>query len=149
MLSTGLAALKESDDRTTPDCGPASVRLLCERRAERLETGARVVEGCGAKLYDAGSFAPFEEGKSHAGGIVLVALEECPEANTPLLRQIGALRRARLVVVCYGDGVRLWPLGRRCQLLLAGALDILDSGRAEFPRGLARPLTRLRGAEAH
>jgi len=149
MLSPALAALKESGDRTTLDCGPASVRLLCERRAARLETVSRVVEGCGAKLYDAGSFAAVEEGKSHADGIVLVALDECPEADTPLAGQIRTLRRAGLVVVCYGDGVSLWPLGRRCQLLLAGALDLLDSGQAEFPSVLARTLTRLVGAEAY
>jgi len=131
------------------DCDPAPVGLLCERRAARLEAVSRVVEECGARLYDAGSFAAVEEGKPHAGGIVLVALEECPEACAPLAGQIGALRRAGRVVVCYGDGVRLWSLGRRCQLLLAGVLDILDSGQAEFPQELARTLARLVRAEAH
>lgn len=148
MLSPGLAALKESGDRTTLDCGPASVGLLCERRAARLETVSRVVEGCGAKLYDAGSFATVEEGKLPAGGIILVALDGWTEADTPLAGRIGVLRHAGLVV-CYGDGVRMWPVGRRCQLLLAGALDILDSGQAEFPLELARTLTRLVGAEAY
>lgn len=149
MLSPGLAAPKESGDRAVPDYGPASVGLLCERRAARMETVSRVVEGCGASLYDAGSFAAAEEGKPRAGGIVLIALDACPEEGDPLAGQIVALRRAGLVVVCYGDGVRLWPLGRRCQLLLAGALDIIDSGQAEFPHELARTLTRLVGAEAH
>lgn len=149
MLSPGLAARKESGDYAMEGCAPASVGLLCERRAARLETVSRVVGECGARLYDAGSFAAVEEGKTHAGGIVLVALDECPEPGTPLAGQIGALRGAGLFVVCYGDGVRSWPLGRRCQLLLAGALDILDSSRAEFPQELARTLARLVGAEAH
>jgi transcriptional regulator with GAF, ATPase, and Fis domain len=149
MLSPGLASLKESGDSPKPEHGPASVGVLCERRAERLETVSRVVGECGARLYDAGGFASLEEGKSHPGGIVLVALDGCPEAVTPLAGRIDALRRAGLVVVCYGDGVRAWPLGRRCQLLLAGALDILDSGQAEFPRELAQTLKRLVGAEAH
>ena len=148
MLSPGLAALKGSGDRSIPDDAQASVGLLCERQAARLETVARVVEECGTRLYDAGSFAAFEEGKPGAGGVVLVALDECPEACTPLAGQIGALRRLGLVVVCYGDGVRLWPLGRRCQLLLAGAIDILDSGQAEFQQELARTLKRLVSAEA-
>lgn len=149
MLSPGLAAPKESGERAREKCAPASVGLLCERRAARLETVSRVVEECGARPYDAGSFAAVEEGKPQANGIVLVALDECPGAGTPLAGQIGALRRAGLGVVCYGDGVRSWPLGRRCQLLLAGALDILDSGCAEFPQELSRTLARLVGAEAH
>ncbi|MET0647232.1 MAG: sigma 54-interacting transcriptional regulator [Pyrinomonadaceae bacterium] len=149
MLSPGLAALQVSGDRAARDYGPASVGLLCERRAARLETISRVVEECGARLFDAGSFATAGEGLPRAGSIILVALEECPEAGTPLAGQIGAFRRGGLVVVCYGDGVRQWPLGRRCQLLLAGALDLLDSGQAEFPQELARTLTRLVSAEAH
>src|ERR1044071_6478065 len=149
MLSPGLAALKESGDRATQARGPASVGLLRERRAARLETVSRVVEGCGARLYDAGSFAAAGEGKQGAGGIILVALEESPESGTSLAREMNSLRSAGHVVGCYGDGVRAWPLGRRCQLLLAGALDVLDSGQAEFPQELARTLTRLVGAEAH
>lgn len=54
-----------------------------------------------------------------------------------LAARVAALRNAGLFVVCYGDGVLRWPLGRRCQLLLAGALDILDSARAEFADELA------------
>lgn len=149
MLSPGLAAPKESGDRAMQDYALAPVGVLCERRAARLETVSRVVGECGARLYDAGSFAAVEEGDAYAGGIVLVALNECPGAEAPLAGQIGALRRAGLFVVCYGDGVRSWPLGQRCQLLLAGALDILDSGHAEFSQELARTLARLVGAEAH
>lgn len=104
----------------------------------RLETVSHVVEECGARPYGAGGFAAFREGMAPADGIVLIALEECPRAGTPFAGQICALRRAGLVVVCYGDGVSVWPLGRRCQLLLAGALDIFDSGEAEFPQELAR-----------
>jgi transcriptional regulator with GAF, ATPase, and Fis domain len=149
MLSPGLAAPKESGDRSMLDYGPASVGLLCERKAARQEAVSRAVEECGARLYDAGSFAAVEEGGLQTGGIILVALDECPEARTPLAGQIGALRRDGLIVVCYGDGVRLWPLGRRCQLLLAGALDLLDSGQTEFPQELARTLKRLLSAETH
>jgi sigma-54 specific flagellar transcriptional regulator A len=149
MLSMGLAALEESGDRARPDCGPASVGLLCERRGARLETVSRVVEECGARLYDAGSFAAAGGGQAQAGRIILVALDECTEPGAPLAGEIGALRRIGCIVVCYGDGIRLWPLGRRCQLLLAGALDVLDSAPAEFPRELARTLMRLVSAEAH
>lgn len=149
MLSPRPAALNESFDSTTRDCAPASIGLLCERQAARVELIARVVEGCGAKLYDAGSFAAAEANQPHAGRIILVALDESPEACATLAGQIDALRRGGFVVVCYGEGVRLWPLGRRCQLLLAGALDLLDSGQAEFSQELARTLKRLVSAEAH
>lgn len=148
MFSPRLAALEESGAQPSLDCGPALVGLLCERRTSRLQTVARVVAECGARLYDAGSFAAAEEGTARGGSIVLVALDECPEAGTPLAGHIDALKRRGLTIICYGDGVGLWPLGRRCNLLLAGALDLLDSGAPEFPRELARTLTRLVGAEA-
>jgi transcriptional regulator with PAS, ATPase and Fis domain len=148
MLSQRLAAPQESGDGAPRDRAPASVALLCDRKTSRLETVSRVVEECGARPYDAGSLAAVEEGRLHAGRIILVPLDECPEAGTLIVEQIGALRRGGLTVICYGDGVRLWPLGRRCQLLLAGALDVLDSGQQEFPRELARTLTRLVNAEA-
>jgi hypothetical protein len=89
MLSRGLAALKESGDRATADRRPAPAGLLCERRAARLETVRRVVEGCGASLYNAESFAAFEEGKARAGGIVLVAVDEETEAGEPRAGQVG------------------------------------------------------------
>lgn len=149
MLSPGPAALEESGDRATRECAPASVGLLFERRAARLETVSRVVEGCGARLQDAGSFAASEECKPRAGQIVLVALDEWPGADAALAGQIDALRRGGLAVVCYGDGLGLWPLGRRCQFLLAGAIDLLDSGQTEFPQELARTLARLVNADAH
>ncbi len=116
MLSPGLAALKESGGRAKQERVPASVGLLCESRAARLETVSRVVEECGARLYDAGSFAAAEEERHSGGGTILVALDECPEAGTPLAGQIGSLRRAGFVVVCYGDGVRLSPTADLCEL---------------------------------
>lgn len=149
MLSPGLAALKESGDRAPRDYGPASVGQLYEHQTSRRETVSRVVEECGGWLYDAGSFTALEEREHDAGGIILVSLDECPSAGTPLAGQIGALRRGGLIVVCYGDGVHLWPLGRRCQLLLAGALDLLDSGQEDFPQELARTLKRLVSAQVH
>src|SRR5919205_199054 len=149
MLSPGTAALKESSDDATPDYVPAPVGLLCESKAARLETVSRVVEGCGAAPYDAGGDVESGCGQPREGRIVLVAVDVGPEACDALAARVGALRGAGLVVVCYGDGVLRWPLGRRCQILLAGALDLLDSARAEFADELARTLTRLESAEAH
>ena len=149
MLSPGLATLKESGENATPHYGPAPVGLLCEHKAARLEMVSRVVEGCGARLYNAGSFAAVGDERPREGRIVLVALDEGKDACAALARQVGVLRGLGLTVVCYGDGVGQWPLGRRCQLLLAGALDVLDSGQAEFAQELARTLTRLVSVEAH
>ena len=140
MPSPRQAALEES--------GPALVGLVCEGQSSRLQTVSRVVSACGASLYEAESFAALEGGEARGLRIVLVALSECPEADSPLAARLGALKVGGLTVVCYGDGVRQWPLGRRCGLLLAGALDLLDSGGAEFPEELARTLTRLVSAEA-
>src|SRR5256714_9651322 len=94
-------------------------------------------------MHDRGASPDVQNDKFPAGGIILVALDERPEACARVGGHIGDLKRRGLPVICYGDGVRLWPLGKRCQLLLAGALEPLDSDRAEFPQELARVLTRL------
>src|SRR5256714_9125027 len=137
------AALKVSGDHPASDSGLALVALVCEHKAARFQTVKRVANECGAILPAEGNSPAVENDKFPAGGIILVALDECPEACARVAGHIGDLKRSGLTVICYGDGVRLWPLGKRCQLLLAGALEPLDSDRAEFPQELARILTRL------
>ena len=137
------AALQVSGDHPASDSGLAFVALVCEHKAARLQTVNRVVSECGASLHNAVDFPAVENDKLPAGGIILVALDERPEACARVAGHIGDLKRRGLTVICYGDGVQLWPLGKRCQLLLAGALEPLDSDRAEFPQELARILTRL------
>jgi transcriptional regulator with PAS, ATPase and Fis domain len=136
-----------SGDHAAQDCGSTCVALVCERQPSRLQTVCRVVAECGARLSSAENFPEIEESKTPASRIILVALDECPEAGTPVLSHIRAIKQQGLTVICYGDGVRFWPLGKRCQLLLAGALDLLDSDRTEFPQELSRILTQLVCAE--
>lgn len=141
------AALQVSGDHPAEGSGPAFVALVCESRASRLQSVNRVVSECGAGIYYAGDFPAVGELMPPAGGIILVAVDECPDALSPVLGHIADLKRRGFTVLCYGDGVRLWPLGKRCQLLLAGALEPLDSARPEFAQELARVLTQLVGAQ--
>jgi transcriptional regulator with GAF, ATPase, and Fis domain len=59
------------------------------------------------------------------------------------LRTVRALVGNGFHVVCYGDGVSQWPLGIRCQPLLAGACLVLDSAGDPFVDELALVLGDL------
>jgi transcriptional regulator with GAF, ATPase, and Fis domain len=53
-----------------------------------------------------------------------------------------------LKVICYEEGVQFWPLGVRCQALLAGALCVLDSTKDEFAQDFQRSLRQVQQEEA-
>ncbi len=72
------------------------------------------------------------------GGVALVAAGEpgvfSPESSS--LRTISACKAAGVQVVAYEDGAGTWPLRLKCLPLLAGAVQLLDSGGAGFANEL-------------
>jgi transcriptional regulator with GAF, ATPase, and Fis domain len=99
----------------------------------------RLVEDCGvegrvAEPSDAVSELALEPG----AGIGLVGLDgrEDPVG----LDVVRRLKPRGVVVMAYADGVRDWPLGTRCQVLLAGAARALDSKQRDFATELRRHL---------
>src|SRR5262249_17837581 len=50
-------------------------------------------------------------------------------------------------IISYEDGAHSWPLGMRCQALLAGAAWLLDSAKVDFTQKLRDLLGQLLQAE--
>ena len=73
----------------------------------------------------------------------LVALNECPSLNSPDLLTARAFAQEGMAVICYADRTNTWPVGKRCDVLLAGALTLFDSGSADFAQQLKQTLTAL------
>src|SRR4051794_15175850 len=61
--------------------------------------------------------------------IVLVALNG---ATANGLETVRTLRRVTRDILCYCDGSCRWTLGKRCEVLLAGARVLLDSSDVNF-----------------
>jgi transcriptional regulator with GAF, ATPase, and Fis domain len=79
--------------------------------------------------------------------IVLVALDGTTEAALQIVQTI---RHSGCVILCYADGADDWPIGRRCEPLLAGAEALLDSTKPGFSEDVAAWALRLLAeARAH
>ena len=85
---------------------------------------------------------------SYSCNLAVVALGSDPLPGNLDLENIRSLQRQGLRVICYGEGVQSWPLGIRCQVLLAGSSWLLDSAKAEFAQELQRLLAQLLQAES-
>jgi DNA-binding NtrC family response regulator len=71
---------------------------------------------------------------------VLIALDD--KVKGPL-EIVQTFKSAGAATLCYADGADDWPLGRRCEPLLAGAQALLDSSKAGFSEDLAGWVRRL------
>jgi transcriptional regulator with GAF, ATPase, and Fis domain len=80
--------------------------------------------------------------------LAVVALGSYPSSDNLELEIIRSLKRKGFKVISYEEGTQSWPLGVRCQVLLAGSLWLLDSGKKEFVEELQRILAQLLQAEA-
>jgi transcriptional regulator with PAS, ATPase and Fis domain len=78
----------------------------------------------------------------------LVALGACPSPGDLDLEIIRGLKREGFKIISYAEGAHAWPLGIRCQVLLAGSLWLLDTTKAEFAHELQHTLAQLLRAEA-
>jgi transcriptional regulator with GAF, ATPase, and Fis domain len=72
--------------------------------------------------------------------IVLVALDG---ETSAALQIVKTFRSACGAILCYADGADNWPLGRRCEPLLAGAQALLDSTKLRFSEDVAGWVRRL------
>jgi DNA-binding NtrC family response regulator len=72
--------------------------------------------------------------------IVLVALDD---KTNSALQIVQTFRRSGCAILCYADGADDWPIGRRCEPLLAGAEALLDSTKPGFSEDVAAWVRRL------
>src|SRR5690242_19165841 len=73
----------------------------------------------------------------------LVALDECPVLESPVLDLVRAIVKKGVVVVCYADHAQRWAIAKRCNVLLAGAFTLFDSSEAKFALELKRTMIEL------
>jgi transcriptional regulator with GAF, ATPase, and Fis domain len=85
---------------------------------------------------------------SSTSGVATVGLGEFQRSVNPGLEIVRELSKKGLKLVCYEDGTNLWPLGRRCSVLLAGAECLLDSTAEGFSSELGRRVAQLADAES-
>ena len=73
----------------------------------------------------------------------LVALEECPSLDSPVLDLVRTMVRKGIVVVCYADRAQTWTLAKRCNVLVAGAVNLFDSSEEKFELELTQTVVEL------
>jgi len=128
---------------STPLDGPSQV-VVCERRAERFQTVSQIVGECGSQTLQCAGYSALDSLPASPGTtFALVGLEECPAENSPALNAVRGLTRRGLFVICYADHALKWPIGIRCNVLLAGALILVDSAKPEFSRELLEILEQV------
>jgi transcriptional regulator with PAS, ATPase and Fis domain len=121
---------------------------MYDPRPVRLQMVSRTVLECGSRPREIELGAIISQSEFSGGcNLVVVALDSYPPGNLDL-ENLRSLQRQGLQVICYGEGVQSWPLGIRCQVLLAGASWLLDSANAEFTQELQRLLAQLLLAES-
>lgn len=144
----------ESRTGTKAETMPVRGVLIHDARPESRAHVERIVAECGATPLRAGddetilAAAEAASAIEQRGQLALVALDPCPAPDAPVLGLIRALKGRGARVVCYGEGAQAWPVGKRCEPLLAGALAVFDSARAEFAGELKSALVRLLRAES-
>lgn len=121
-------------------CNDGLTVYVHDAQAERLEAVKAVIERCGAlplPLFENLQQRRADRMKKRAG-IALVGLE----TGHPLreLERIRLLKQSNFKVICYEEGIQLRPIGQRCEVLLAGAINLLDSAEPGFTDSLLRLL---------
>lgn len=71
--------------------------------------------------------------------VVLIGLDSTNAA----LQIVQTFKNSCGAILCYADGADDWPLGRRCEPLLAGAQALLDSSKDRFSEDVAAWVQRL------
>lgn len=114
---------------------------VCDGQSARLQVVNTIINQCGACPHPLLAHTLKRQGSKtgRCSGIILVALE--PGRGARQLDRVRVLRRNNFKVICYENGIRSRPIGERCEVLLAGALNVLDSAEPDFADALRRLLT--------
>lgn len=123
--------------------------IVWDHQRARLQLISRVVSECRAQPRRVEEFSAIQEVESSFRcSVAVVALGSRPSPGDLGLVVIRILKQKGFKIIAYEEGARSWSLGVQCQALLAGALWLLDSARAEFAQELRRLLAKLLLAEA-
>lgn len=115
--------------------------LVCDPRPARLSSVCAMLPGTAVRC--AGEPASLAEATRGSTVCVAAVGVEQPGGDAPVLEAIRILKRSGCAVVCYGEGVHGWKIGMQSRLLLAGAVQLLDSADREFAVQLTTRLDQL------
>jgi transcriptional regulator with GAF, ATPase, and Fis domain len=117
--------------------------LICGEQGSRVQLIKEVVVEGGAQPLEAMDSSVLTRLAELQCFVALIGFTDCPAANSPALKDVRALVNSGLIVMCYADHARTWPLRGRCNVLLAGAFTLFDSAVPEFSQDLNRALTEV------
>lgn len=133
---------KSGSDSISPPSGAGAEGgeiIIADWHAERLARIRAAIESAGGKAR-AANIEQLARGEARAS-IALLALD-CGAQLLPS-RQVAELRQMGIRSVVYAAGAAAWPIARRCEYLIAGALALLDSASDQFDAELASHAARL------
>ena len=100
-------------------------------RAGHAALVAKVCAACVARPHCLASLG-LAAARSGTYSAAIVDITDRAGATDLGLRAIAQMKEVGLVVIAHADGAASWPIGMRCQTLLAGARYVLDDGEAGF-----------------
>jgi transcriptional regulator with PAS, ATPase and Fis domain len=123
--------------------------LLCDYRPERSQVISSIISECGACARWIKEVSAIPQCVSACDcNLAIIALGAYPSLSDLDLENIRSLKRQGFRVICHEEGLHFWPLGIRCQILLAGSSWLLDSAKEDFSQELRRLLAQFLQAES-
>jgi DNA-binding NtrC family response regulator len=116
--------------------------LLRDERRDRLLEISRIIDG--ARMHPVVIEDFSDRCLAEFSARCFVALASTGEAASGAgMQAIRALRTKGFKVLAYEDGADRWPIKTKCLPLLAGAVQLFDSLRPNFPRELCEAVERI------
>ena len=139
----------QTNQLSCDELSDASAVVVWDQQQVRRQTVDRIIVGCEARAFGVNVAAEAQALLiSFCRSVALVAAGGRLSPGLASLEIIRVLKQNGFKVICYEDGAHDWPLGVRCQALIAGATSMLDSAKPEFASELKQLLTELMRAEA-
>ena len=120
--------------------------ILWDRHHHRRQTICEIVRGADALPSVIEELCDLQSSEICRQSRVAVAVANS-ESDDVVIRVIQDLKTKEFEVIACGD-VGHWPLKSKCQILLAGAVRLLDHSSPEFPHDLREAIGRSILAEA-
>jgi hypothetical protein len=139
----GVSIPQVSEERSLTEESSGPIVLLWDHRGPRRQRLCHLISDCKARPYVLDEFrGPSTPDCPPGCRLALVAVGSPPAPGCLVLHVLQQLKRQRVTILCYEDGVQAWPLGVRCQVLLAGAARVFDSaGEASTGSSAAQSTT--------
>lgn len=123
--------------------------MVCDPRPYRFQLVSHIISACGARACRVEGLSAIQHveyrDECH---LAVVALEACSASGDMDLEGIRRLKHKGFHIICYEENAQSWPLGKHCEVLLAGAAVFLDCARREFAQELQRHLAYVLQVEA-